>query len=197
MKEGTHVTSTETNNYTVDELVHRILSGEKDRYADIIQLYQDDVLKIVQALLYSHSEVEDFAHEIFIRVYAKLHTYQSGRDFRLWIKTLARNSVRNELRKRSVRKRYMELYKEHLLARYDDENAEDDWQNQRSDALRLCLEKVNEKTRKIFKLKYEDQEMVQDIAQRMEMSFSSIEKRLYKGRLQLRECILKNIGMNL
>src|SRR5258707_9219118 len=112
------------NNTEIDSIVTRVLGGEIDAYEAIVRCYQTEVWKVVAAMLFNAPRAEDLVQQTFINAYQHLHHYQRGRDFGAWLKEIARNQVRLEIRSRTRENRRLDVCQNHLLQTYAD-NASD------------------------------------------------------------------------
>src|SRR6516164_6917385 len=83
----------------INSIVDRVLRGEIDAYETIVRAYQREVWKVVTAMLFDARGAEDLVQRSFISAYQHLHQFQPGRDFGAWLKEIARNQVRQELRR--------------------------------------------------------------------------------------------------
>src|SRR5205823_5978959 len=107
----------------IDPIVTRVLSGEIDAYEIIVRGCQEAVWKVVAATLFNRQRTEDLVQQTFINAYRRLDRYERGRDFVVWLKEIARNEVRQEIR-RSLREDHrLELYHNNLLQTYDEPSA--------------------------------------------------------------------------
>src|SRR5688572_1855499 len=84
---------------STDDLVRRVLAGETQTFVQIVRRYEREVWKIVALMLRDHTATENFVQQCFVNAYERLGQYEVGRDFGLWLKAIARNLVRNELRR--------------------------------------------------------------------------------------------------
>src|ERR1051325_5886905 len=107
------------NNPEIDSVVMRVLGGEIDAYEAIVRCYQAEVWKVVAAMLLDMPRTEDLVQQTFINAYQHLHHYQRGRDFGAWLKQIARNQVRQEIRGRAREGHRLERYQNQLLQSYD------------------------------------------------------------------------------
>src|SRR5450432_2886165 len=82
------------NKPEIDSIVARILSGDIDAYEAIVSSYQQEVWKVVAAMLLNAQRTEDLVEQTFIKAFQHLHHYERERDFGAWIKEIARNKAR-------------------------------------------------------------------------------------------------------
>jgi len=82
------------------EIVSRILKGERDAYALLIEAYKGPVFNLVFRMTGSYSDTDDLSQEIFIRAYQNLQQFDQDKKFFTWLYTLGINLIRNHLKKK-------------------------------------------------------------------------------------------------
>lgn len=84
-----------------DQIVQRVLQGDREAFKAIIERYQGPVLGLVRHLLGDEQASEDIAQDVFMTVYLKLTSFDSARSqFSTWLFTIARNLAINALKKK-------------------------------------------------------------------------------------------------
>src|SRR5262245_18653062 len=107
------------SNTDLDNVVVRVLAGDIDAYEAIVRDYQLEVWKVVAAMLLNAQLTEDLVEQTFISAFQHLHSYERGRDFGAWLKEIARNQVRQEIRRRTREDVRIEHYQVQLLQSYE------------------------------------------------------------------------------
>src|SRR5688572_17642881 len=70
------------------ELLRRIRQGEIERYADLIDLHQRHVIRIVGRRVPS-DQVEEVVHDVFVRAYVNLGQFSESVSFDHWLAGIA------------------------------------------------------------------------------------------------------------
>lgn len=83
-------------------LVERIVSGERDLFADLVARYEKRILNYVYRIIHRYEDAHDLTQEIFIKVFMALDRYDPKYQFSTWIFRIAQNSAIDTLRKRSL-----------------------------------------------------------------------------------------------
>ena len=86
------------------KLIQKILSGDTDAYAQIVQSHQAKVLGLCTSLLGNVTQAEDAAQEIFIKAYQSLRAFRGDAAFSTWLYRISANHCKDLLRKRSREK---------------------------------------------------------------------------------------------
>lgn len=176
---------------STDELVAAVLAGEIETYRQIVLRYQNDVMRVVNALVFELSAREDIVQQVFVRAYRALDQYEFGRGFGKWLKAIARNLVREELRKMLRHRGRVEAYATLALERLDSPEDEE-LRLARERALRDCLDTLEEldtHAARAVRSHYLEARRTEEIAAEMTRSGGAIRTLLYRARAILRDCI--------
>jgi len=182
------MTSTE-----IENIVSRVLAGEVDAYEAVVRSYQQDVWKVVAAMLLNTQKTEDLVEQTFINAFQHLHRYQQGRDFGAWIKEIARNQVRQEIRRCLREDRRMELYHVHLEQSYEVPPATST-ETLLDEALEECVAKLPASSLKLVELRYRSALDFGKISSLIGRTVEASRQQLARVRLALRECIEKRLA---
>jgi RNA polymerase sigma-70 factor (ECF subfamily) len=182
------MTSTESDN-----IVNRVLAGDIDAYEAIVRGYQQDVWKVVAAMLFHTQKTEDLVEQAFINAFQQLHRYQQGRDFGAWIKEIARNQVRQEIRRCQREDRRMEIYHPHLEQTYAAASSTPR-EDLLDEALAECTSELPASSLKLVELRYHTALNFGQIAVLVGRTVEATRQQLARVRLALRECIEKRLA---
>ena len=179
---------------SVDELISLILGGRTELYQQIVRRYQHDVLQIVSGLLYDRGPTEDLVQEVFVNAYFALSRFQPGSDFRPWIRTIARNAVREQLRKQSRYDRRLKTYGRMLEARLADDRRAALDERVQTEALQRCMGRLSQRQATAIRLRYTDGKSNREIAAIMGTSDGAIRNLLCGARAALRGCLEREVN---
>src|SRR3954452_12793766 len=88
----------------VDSLIRAAQRGDQDAFEQLVQAYDQSVLRLAMNLLRSPEDASDIYQEAFLRVYRSLHTFRFDCSFHTWLYRIVTNLCLDHLRKRKVRK---------------------------------------------------------------------------------------------
>jgi RNA polymerase sigma-70 factor (ECF subfamily) len=90
----------------VDEsaLIRAAQQGDQYSFEQLVQAYDQSVLRLALNLLRSPEDASDVYQEAFLRVYRNLHTFRFDCSFHTWLYRIVTNLCLDHLRKRKVRK---------------------------------------------------------------------------------------------
>lgn len=178
----------------VDQIIDQVMAGDVEAYAEIVRRYQRDVWKVVTAMLHDAKITEDLVQQAFVNAYLHLGQYQPGTDFGIWVKSIARNLVRQELRSRSRETRRLEVYRTYLVDRFKDDDSAAAREDLLADALRKCREKLPEHSAEVLQLRYAKAMSFEEIAAGLGRTVEATRQLLSRLRLLLRDCIERRMA---
>lgn len=88
---------------TDQQLVDRVLSGNKNAFNLLVLRYQHRVSALIARFVRDPHEVEDVTQEAFIKAYRALHLFRGDSAFYTWLYRIAVNTAKNYLVSRSRR----------------------------------------------------------------------------------------------
>jgi len=86
---------------TEAEIVVRILKGEKQAFAMLVDEYKNPIYNLAWRMTGNLQDAEDLSQETFIRAYQNLARYDQNKKFFTWLYTIGINLIRNHLKKNS------------------------------------------------------------------------------------------------
>lgn len=173
-----------------DRIVAEVLAGDTQAFAGLVRLYQEAVWRIAAALLRDRDATENLVQQVFVDAYFHLDQYAPDTDFGAWIRTVARNRLRKELRSAGREDRRLAGYRERLAERLRAEatgphDAADDYVA----ALRGCREALPPRDAALIRLRYEKGLSFDAIAQAQGQSAEAVQRMISRIRFRLRDCI--------
>ena len=88
---------------TDQQLVDRVLAGDKNAFNLLVLRYQHRVAALISRFIHDPQEVEDVAQEAFIKAYRALPLFRGDSAFYTWLYRIAVNTAKNHLVSRSRR----------------------------------------------------------------------------------------------
>ncbi len=157
-------------------------------FAGLVQEHQASLRVFVRSLGVEPDWVDDLAQDAFVTAYRELNSYDSDRDFGKWLRGIARNLVRNEMRKQGRHRRILhEDLSQHLLVLA--ENEKDQSNDTKLTALRDCVEQLPGKSRELVRSRYYEGWDATVLADKFEMKAATVRQTLLRIRRKLYLCI--------
>ncbi|MBA2115216.1 sigma-70 family RNA polymerase sigma factor [Bremerella alba] len=139
--------------------------------------------------------VDDLAQEAFLVALRERNSFDQEQDVGKWLRGIARNLVRNEVRKDARRRRILHEGLADLLLQDSDSNDDHpEWQRIRLTHLRDCVEGLPPKSREIVTGRYSHGWTATDLADHLEMTAAAVRQALMRIRQQLKDCIENRLG---
>jgi RNA polymerase sigma-70 factor (ECF subfamily) len=176
-----------------DELVQRVLSGDTESFGVLVRRYESEVWKVAAALLGERVAIENLVQQTFVNAYERLDQYQLGRDLARWLKGIARNLVREEMRKSARETQHLANYREYVSALYDDEDLAEQRTRELEQALRACREQLGPAAAQALALHYDQGLSVEEVASGIARTVAATRQLLFRARLALRECVERRL----
>jgi RNA polymerase sigma-70 factor (ECF subfamily) len=132
--------------------------------------------------------VDDLAQEAFLAAYRDWDSFDASRDFGRWIRAIALNLVRNEIRKDARRRRILHTELTELLLRRQPASLEPS-DSLAVDAVRACLDELAPTSRRVVLGRYRDGESASHLAERLGTSAANARQMLVRIRRQLKRCV--------
>jgi len=172
-------------------IIRRVLAGELDQYREIVRLFEADVRRVVAPMIRDRAAVEDLVQDVFFAAYQHLDRYDMSQPFRPWLIGIARNLLRDELKRRTREGARMEVYG-HYLAAVGQEPA-----SQAEDfceALAKCRQSLPRNAETAVQLRYDEGLSLECTAERLNRTQAAAQQLLYRTRCMLRDCIQRRLA---
>lgn len=177
-----------------DQIVREVLAGDTLAFANLVRLYQESVWRIAAAMLRDRDSTENLVQQVFVDAYFHLEQYALGTDFGAWIRTVARNRLRKELRSASREDRRLGVYRERLAERLRAESATHDDTEAYVLALRGCKQQLPSRDAMLVKLRYEKGLSFDAIAKKQGQTPDAVQRMISRIRFRLRDCIQNKLN---
>jgi RNA polymerase sigma-70 factor (ECF subfamily) len=178
-----------------DRIVEEVLAGDTEAFAGLVRLFQESVWRIAAAMLRDRDATENLVQQVFVDAYLHLDQYVLGTDFGAWIRTVARNRLRKELRTAAREDRRLALFRERLVERL---RAEAVGHHDDSDAylaaLRGCRQLLTARDAALLKMRYESGMSFEAIAARQGQTPEAVQRMISRIRFRLRDCIQNKLA---
>jgi RNA polymerase sigma factor (sigma-70 family) len=161
-------------------LIDRILAGEQQLYAELVNRYKSYAFTIALKILENKPEAEEAAQDAFIKAYNHLKSFNRDSKFSTWLYRIAFNTAISYKRKRKAS--YQSI--ENVSVEYD--QGEDALE--RSDKkvfIAQAMNKLNEADRLALNLFYLQEFSLEEIAEITGMQANTVKVRVHRARQRL------------
>ncbi len=168
------------------------LQMDDNLFVRLVEEHQASLRVFVRSLGVEPDWVDDLAQDAFVVAYREMGSYDPERDFGKWLRGIARNLVRNELRKQGRHRRILhEGLSQYLLECSEQE--EDQFEAGHVSALRDCVEQLPNRSRELIHSRYFEGWNASILADKFEMKAATIRQTLLRIRRQLYQCINQRV----
>ncbi len=196
LKKSTKNSTDEANNINV-ELMLRVKNGGKDAeiaFQKLIELHQNAVIGTIAKMLGNHSEAEDIAQQVFIRLWKSASRYKVKAKFTTFLYTITRNLVFNETKRKQRKKEHsLEEQEENTFTQIKDDihNSPDQkiLQAELKSHVDKAIHNLPEKQRLAVILRRYENMPYEEIADVLELSIPAVKSQLFRARGALRESL--------
>ena len=170
---------------------------EKDQqaYASLMKRYKKAVYFMILKMIRDADDAEDLTMEAFAKAFRNLHKFKKDYTFSTWLFRIATNNTIDFIRKKKLKT--MSLNNTltddggnavNIDVEDDDNNPQDEFiRTQRIEMVRIFVDKLPAKYRKLVKLRYFDELSYDEIAQELDKPLGTVKAQLHRSRELLYE----------
>lgn len=180
------------------DLVHASKNGDVAAFEQLVKRYDRKLFRIAQHVTHNREDAEDAVQEAFLKAFQHLNEFREDSKFSTWLIRITLNQSLMKLRKqrRAIREVFLEeniqMHGEKLPMEVIDW-APDPEQLYRTSELRDILIKALRELRPILRTVFVLRDIeglsIAQTAEVLHLSQTAVKARLWRGRLQLRECL--------
>ena len=167
---------------------------EKDssQFVCLLTEYQNAIYAYILTLISDRSRARDLLQETNLTLWKKAKDFEEGTNFLAWARKVAYFHVLAFRRKMARDRLVFDDDVLDYLAERQDERADE--VSNKTEALRVCLQKLPKAQRELVQARYQPGGSVKDMAENMQRSVGSISQTLYRIRHTLLTCIEKTMA---
>jgi RNA polymerase sigma-70 factor (ECF subfamily) len=171
----------------VTSLVKEAKAGSRTAFEQLVDLFQEDIFRMVFYRTRSTMDAEDLAQDIFMQAFKNLSGLKAVDRFRSWLYSIALNRVRDFNRKKRFRSLFYSFNDSHEVAQsyaktndhheaLDNLMIQDFWKQ-----IGLLLDKLSRMEREVFLLRFMDHLSIKEISRVLGKSESTVKTHLYRA----------------
>jgi RNA polymerase sigma-70 factor, ECF subfamily len=167
-------------------IVKRVVSGDVEAYAILVDRYYDRCARFAQHMLGDREDAEEAVQDAFVRAYRSLGRYEDRQRFGAWLLHILVNRCRSAGARRGRRERTFVRTEIALLAATEDHPAERAaWREE----IERALEVLHEDQREAFLLKHVEDLSYEEMAEITGVGISALKMRVKRACERLRELL--------
>jgi RNA polymerase sigma-70 factor (ECF subfamily) len=178
-------------------MIASILDGDAQLFHELIRPYERRVYAMALSFMRNEADAEDVAQEAFLKAFRSLASFRGDAKFGTWLVSITLNEARSRIRRRDS------IKMESLDEPEDDQGHSSpallrDWKEIPSEALerkevRCLLQKaitaLPQIYREVFQLRDIEQLSVNEAAEALGITVSSVKVRLHRARMMLQKTL--------
>ncbi|MCY3742272.1 MAG: RNA polymerase sigma factor [Candidatus Poribacteria bacterium] len=173
-------------------LIHRILAGDENAFATLIEKYQRQVHALAFRKVGDFQTAEDITQETFLQVHQKLATLNDPTKFSGWIYAIANHLCiawyrKNRLQTEALQEIYISEIETEAYSRYIAREHAKTTAEVQHDLVKSLLTKLKERDREVITLHYFEEMTSSEIGELLGVSENTIKSRLHRARQQLKK----------
>ena len=176
-----------------EQMIASVLSGDREKYHDLIRPYEQSVYRMALSFMKSESDAEDVAQEAFLNAVRNLAAFRGQAKFSTWLISITLNEARGRLRRQSlVRMESLDETPEEggrvspaLLRDWREVPSEALERKEIREMLRQAIDGLAPIYREVVLLRDVEELSVEETATALAISAASVKTRLHRARIML------------
>ncbi len=165
------------------ELLHRFIQGDERAFNALYNQFREPAIRFSNSILKDMEESENMVQEAFIKVWERRSGINPDLNFTSYLFTILRNRIFDYLKEVKRNDFMKERYWHNIVAQ---QNPDTELKEERIEKVKLALDDLTEKRRKIIQLNYEEGKSYEEIANLMNISKNTVKNQLVKAKQILR-----------
>ncbi|MEQ9218894.1 MAG: RNA polymerase sigma factor [Cyclobacteriaceae bacterium] len=186
-----NITQAATSQLADEEVIRRVLSGEKEWFEILIRRYNQTLYRVIRGYHVSEDDIEDIMQEVYLRAYERLDQFRGHSAFSTW---LIRIGINETLQlKRKAKQVIINEDNYELTSKIKQLTDTQPMKSPNHDT-RALVEKVIDRLPEKYKIVFVLHELEgldhEEIAQCLDISQSNVKVRLFRARKMLKDELL-------
>ena len=166
------------NQLTDEQLMELLIKGSEGAFDELYHRYAHKMHSYFYRLLYQDKELAaDFCQTLFLKVFEKASTYNSALKFSTWLYTIASNQVKNEYRRQQ--RPPPTLFIQKVPYQVEPQGPKNIDQEIFDKHLQSALNKLDEKHRFCFILRYQEEKSIKEISEILACPSGTVKSRIH------------------
>lgn len=174
---------------TDTEIISRVLQGDKNAYAELVNRYQSYVFTLVMRFTKSREDAEEIAQDIFVKAYRALADFKGASKFSTWLYTIVNTTCITFLRKKRLDTRSLDDERTFEMADNQDSGMRANLVEQKSrvNMVTQAIGMLSADDAEIITLFYKAEQSLEEIAAILGLESNTAKVRLHRARARLKE----------
>jgi RNA polymerase sigma factor (sigma-70 family) len=172
-----------------------VVEKDQQAYATLMKRYKKAVYFMILKMIRDADDAEDLTMEAFAKAFRNLERFKKDYTFSTWLFRIATNNTIDFIRKKKLKTMSLNNTMSddsgnsvNIDVEDDDNNPQDEFiRSQRIEMVRIFVDKLPAKYRKLVQLRYFDELSYEEIAQELDKPLGTVKAQLHRSRELLYE----------
>lgn len=188
--------------HNAEDLLTRARSGDLRAFAALVEQTQERAVRVAYGLVGSWEDARDLSQDAYVKAYEHLDRFDGRSGFYTWYYRILTNTCRDHLRRRRLVSFLPLVHRKSPDGPEETHEIED--RAGSSDpvraaqgretlrGLRAAVERLPERQRAVFVLRYLEEMALEEIAGTLELSIGTVKAHLWQATRKVRELLQRN-----
>ena len=179
-----------------NEIISRVLQGEQNAYAELVNRYQGYVFTLILRMVKSREDAEEIAQDVFVKAYRSLADFRGESKFSTWLYTITSTTSITFLRKKKLEVHSLDNEKVFDVADNKDSGFRANLIEQKSrvNMVNEAIAMLSPDDAEIITLFYKAEQNLEEISRILGLETNTVKVRLHRARGRLKEKMEKNFS---
>lgn len=172
-----------------------VIQKDQSAFATLMKRYKKAVYFMILKMIRDADDAEDLTMEAFAKAFRNLERFKKDYTFSTWLFRIATNNTIDFIRKKKLKTMSLNTSMSddggnsvNIDVEDDDNNPQDEFiKSQRIEMVRIFVDKLPAKYRKLVQLRYFDELSYEEIAQELDKPLGTVKAQLHRSRELLYE----------
>lgn len=181
---------------TDTDIIQKVLLGNQNAYATLVNRYQSYVFTIVLRYVKAREDAEEVAQDVFVKAYRSLADFKGASKFSTWLYTITTTSCITFLRKKKLEVHSLDNEKVFAVADNVEGGMSANQIEQKSKAAMVngAINLLSPDDAQIITLFYKGEQTLEEIAQTLGKEVNTVKVQLHRARTRLKEKMQKHFS---
>lgn len=189
------VLSPEVQTWSDEEIVQRVVSGEKALFEILMRRHNQRIFRIVRGILNDDAEAEDVMQDAYVRSYQHLAGFEGRSTFVTWLSRIAMHEAFARAR-RSNKQMSLESEEAPAMVNFENSPERSVANMELHNALETAISSLPQKYRSVIIMRDVEEMTTAEAASALEISEESVKVRLHRARAMVRRSLYQQSGQH-
>lgn len=178
------------------EIISRVLRGESQLYAELVNRYQNFVFTITLRYAKKREDAEEIAQDVFVKAYRSLADFRGDSKFSTWLYTIVNTTCITFLRKKKLEVHSLDNEKVFEVANGVDSGLRANKVEQKSkiQMVNKAIQLLSADDAKLITLFYKGEQSLDEIGKILGIDPNTVKVKLHRARTRLKEKMEKHFA---